>query len=509
MFDFRKVVLGMAGAVLAAGSAFGQCAGTSTSPIPVLCVGATANFVAAEGLTEQLPPLVISNTTGAATSVTGGVSFIITSTVPFTNETPSTATVPGQIDATVTDNSGDTTGVVTQTGPTTVQVSFTSVTAPLTTITVSGLRVEASASTAPSISVSLSVTPTSGVTVGSPSSFAASYLKASLAATTDVASPGVQLASTTPTSAYTVETVTINGGFGGVLPFVALKSMSDVQNGSTITSQGTRLAVTFSNLNANVNYYVPATIGTAPLSLTAYTSATGSTAATTVTTPTAVSGLVELPAPVSGSSTIYYGVTADDAGGAGTASFALSEVVPTASLVTSVSTLPPAVSIVLAGFTGTGYPQYSTTQTPNTASAATTPPTTAGTLIQSTTTLVFPYVTNAGGFDTGIAITNATAGLSDSGQYSAKATGTPGGYTIYFYGTNAPTAPVTSSAATPAGTVGTPFLLSTVAAGFDGYLIVTADFSDAHGFALITNGTITEGYLAIVTNNGTATSPTF
>lgn len=498
MFDFRKVGLVFAAAALVVGSAYGQ------ATIPNVANSTTANFVAAEGTTESLPPLTFTVTNGA--SVSGSISFTIQASVPFANQTPPHQTSP-TIDATATDNNNDV-GTVTLTGPTTALVTFSSVSANLTSITVNGLRVDAAASAAPDITVTLSVSNTSGVTVTG-GAYPVSYLKTSIGAVTESATtptnaPNVGLASTTAAAVYPVTNLTINGGFPG-----AFKISTDVANGSTVASQGTRLAVTFTNLNANVNYYVPATIGTAPLVLTAYTSATATTSAATVTTPAAAAGLVQLPAPVGGSSTIYYGVTSDAAANtSGSATILLDENIPSQSSVTTVSSAPVSASVVLVGMpSGGGYPQYAANLTPVT---VTTPASSLLTL--STTTLLFPYVSNAGGFDTGIAITNATAGLDPTaGTYNAHATGQPGTFTVYFYGTGAPSSAYTSVTATAPGTVGTPFLLSTIAPGFDGYLVVTANFSDAHGFALITNGTITEGYLAIVTNNGgvNATSPTF
>lgn len=506
MFDFRKVVLTFAAAALVVGSAYGQAS------IPNVANTTTANFVAAEGTTESLPPLTFAVTGGAA--VSGSISFSIQSSVPFANQTPPHQTSP-TIDASATDNNADS-GTVIITGPTTALVSFASVANNLTSITVYGLRVDAAASAAPDITVTLSVTNTSGVTVTG-GAYPVSYLKTSIGAVTESAAapvnaPNVGLASTTAASVYPVTNLTINGGFPG-----AFKTAADVADGSqpppapasTVFTQGTRIAVTFSNLNANVNYYVQPSIGDGTLQLTAYTSATAATAAPTVTTPAAANGWVQLPAPVGGSSTIYYGVTHDAAANAtGSAIITLEENIPSQSAVTAVSSAPVTASVVLVGQgAGGGYPQYAANLTPVT---VTTPASSLLTL--STTTLLFPYVSNAGGFDTGIAITNATAGLDPTaGTYNAHATGQPGTFTVYFYGTGAPSSAYTSVTATAPGTVGTPFLLSTIAPGFDGYLVVTANFADAHGFALITNGTITEGYLAIVTNNGgvNATSPTF
>lgn len=508
MLDFRKVFYTFAAAALVVGTAYGQ----ATIPTITGDTGTNAVYVAAEGMTESLPSLVFQVTNG--TSIPGGINFTINLSVPFTNGTP-TGKVAPVIDATATDNSGDMTGVVTQTGPTTVQVTFSSVTAPLTSITISGLRANASASVSPSISFTVGTVAGSGIQVANGVTFQPiAYLEKTLGATTVVGSANEALAGTSSKNSYPVVDATLNGGFPG-----AFKTAADITNGGAImASQGTRLAVTFNNLNANVNYYVPATVGTAPLVLTAFAGATGNTAASTVTVPNGgmdatitANTWVALPTPVNGSSTIYYGVTTDAGMANGAAAIWLYENIPSQTDVTVVSSTPVSVSTVVVG-ASSGYPEYSSTQTANTGSVTIPFGSNGGLLTLSTTTLVFPYVSNAGGFDTGLVIANATAGLDpNSGMYSKTAVGQPGTFTIYFFGANAPSAPYSSSGAVTPGTVGTPFLLSSIAPGFDGYIVVTANFSNAHGFALVTNGTISQGYLAVVTNTGgaTSTNPTF
>jgi hypothetical protein len=110
------------------------------------------------------------------------------------------------------------------------------------------------------------------------------------------------------------------------------------------------------------------------------------------------------------------------------------------------------------------------------------------------TNLLFPYVTNSGGFDTGIAISNT----------SADPFGTPtqqGPCTLNFFGTNAPAA--VTSASIPAG-ANSPqgvFLASTVAPNFTGYVIAVCNFQYAHGFAFVSDvgaRNLAMGYLALI-----------
>jgi hypothetical protein len=141
--------------------------------------------------------------------------------------------------------------------------------------------------------------------------------------------------------------------------------------------------------------------------------------------------------------------------------------------------------------------------------------------------LLFPYVTQAAGYDTGIAIANTTA---DPGWL----TGQSGSVTFYYYnGTGIPPAPpyqctnTVSPGTCPSPTTGHSVLipgdvltytlfngsstwgLDNRAVGFTGYIITEAQFQYCHGFAFIgglgggpavnsqTNG-LSEGYLALV-----------
>jgi len=126
------------------------------------------------------------------------------------------------------------------------------------------------------------------------------------------------------------------------------------------------------------------------------------------------------------------------------------------------------------------------------------------------TNLLFPYVTNQAGFDTGMAIANTS--LSDP---AFATVGQTGACTLNFFanqpgGTPAPTKQTTARQLAPGETVtytlnfGSPSAYGlTPVAGFQGYIIAQCDFQYAHGFAFITDGPIgtarvAEGYLALV-----------
>jgi hypothetical protein len=125
------------------------------------------------------------------------------------------------------------------------------------------------------------------------------------------------------------------------------------------------------------------------------------------------------------------------------------------------------------------------------------------------TNLLFPFVTNVAGFDTGMEISNTTA--DDKGT-----TAQAGTCTLFYYGTTSPGAvavngvqQTTSSAVTAGSTItltlsgGNSAIGITGMLGFQGYIFARCNFQFAHGFAFITDGfggvpNLAEGYLALV-----------
>jgi len=116
-----------------------------------------------------------------------------------------------------------------------------------------------------------------------------------------------------------------------------------------------------------------------------------------------------------------------------------------------------------------------------------------------TTAMLFPYVINVNGFDTGIAIANTTV---DPFSTAAQA----GTCSLYFYGSSQPT---TNPFPTPSVAAGTDYatLASTVAPGFSGYMIANCNFQYAHGFAFISDvgaRNLAMGYLALIFTSSTS-----
>jgi len=108
------------------------------------------------------------------------------------------------------------------------------------------------------------------------------------------------------------------------------------------------------------------------------------------------------------------------------------------------------------------------------------------------TVLLYPFVTNQSGFDTGLAIANTS---TDPFGTAPQA----GGCTLNWYSGTASPAP-TPTGNIPSGTVYTA-LASVTVPGFQGYMIAVCQFQYAHGFAFISDlgaRNLAMGYLAIV-----------
>jgi hypothetical protein len=121
------------------------------------------------------------------------------------------------------------------------------------------------------------------------------------------------------------------------------------------------------------------------------------------------------------------------------------------------------------------------------------------------TNLLFPFVTNQSGFDTGIAISNTS-------QDPFGTAGQSGACRINYYGntTGGGAAPAAQTSGVVASGTQLLFVVSSggnlgIAGtpGFQGYIIAQCAFQFAHGFAFVSDGPIgaarvAEGYLALV-----------
>jgi hypothetical protein len=497
MLDFRKILLALSVAGLLVGTASAQCTG-----VTVPCINQASipgeGFVAAEGMTELLPPITLTLTN--ATALTGTVILNLSSNAPFNNQQLAN-THTSQIDVSATDNAGDTASSVTQTSATTISITFTSIKGTATSITISGLRSNASALPVGSqVTVNLT-SPSIIISAGNTLPINAAYTASSISSVTVAGAPNISTCTVNSTTNPAVVSVGIVNGFPD-----SLKSAADVGGSAT---QGTVLAVTFNNLTAGVTYYVPSSVSNGNFAMTAYLSSTATAANIAPVfqgpNPTAASSQVALPA----SGTIYYGVTGS-VNGTEAATINLTAVLPSAGVTTFTSAVP-SVSIALVSPTtaldpATAYPEYAV---PTSVPTYTQPAPGSGTVTACTSTLLFPYVINVPGFDTGIAITNAQTGKS----------ATSGSCNVTFYGTGNPSTnpyvtplipPATSSATNTSLPLGV-FDVGTVAPGFEGFVIATCNFQGAHGYAFVSDGLgtgtgIASNYLAVVLTDSAASA---
>ena len=167
---------------------------------------------------------------------------------------------------------------------------------------------------------------------------------------------------------------------------------------------------------------------------------------------------------------------------------------------------PPTVTLSFAP-TATSAVASSTLSIPRFTGAATTGGGTGSifTVNICRTILLYPYVTNQAGFDTGVTVANTT---TDPFKTVAQA----GSCKLNWYGgtTAAPTVPPvqgdTGNIAT--GTVWAN-TLQAIAPNFQGYMIAVCNFQFAHGFAFISDvgaRNLAMGYLAVVLNDPGDTS---
>jgi hypothetical protein len=114
------------------------------------------------------------------------------------------------------------------------------------------------------------------------------------------------------------------------------------------------------------------------------------------------------------------------------------------------------------------------------------------------TNLLYPFVTNQAGYDTGLAIANTSQDpFSTINQHGTCDLN-------FFNGSTAPPPPAKfTTVDVPSGSVYTN-LLSITASGFQGYIIAVCNFQYAHGYAFLLGGTpgganqVAQGYIALV-----------
>jgi len=265
-------------------------------------------------------------------------------------------------------------------------------------------------------------------------------------------------------------------------------------------NSGTRFLLTFAGIPSGVTLWMPSQVtGTGQLKLALTSSATGAFSYVAPTGTGANVGFASIAAANGAATAVYEVVSTDNT--------VLNESVAISGqfgfAANFATTAQPAVTVTVtpAPTGSTNVPNFATSgNTALTLSAWTT----------CQTSLLFPFVTNQLGFDTGLVLVNAsTDNLGAAGK--SIATAQSGTCALNFYGSGAPsTQPVAAPGGTQASGTTNAFLLSAVAPGFQGYMIATCTYLYGHGygflaFDLTKSDGVVEGYIAEVLGAVTGT----
>jgi len=553
MTDFRKRLLGVLGAtVVFAGLANAQY--TCGAP------GSAGTLMRAEGTTEQTADLTITCTT--ATAIAAGaanVNLTVSPSLPITSKSLGTVAGVNYTEALAVAPGGTVQGVVAGTGA----INFLNVPTPACAaapctfgFTITNVRVNATSVGAGPVAISESALVTASgalpVTVN-PTLVGATAVGIVLNGLTATTVPGGSNVNGTICSGYSpavtaagppqviTPSFTVNFGENFSTAFktqgtsagnAALGSWAETANntetgytngnlafptvggvGANVANSGTRIKIIYSGLAGNMNIYVPlvraSTAGGGSMTLVA--TETGPFAAAGATTDSIGAGGNAFSAATlatlgkltvsGGTATAIYEITAQAAGVTTTDAYS----VP-AFITVSANTIPQ------PGTTVTATVQFASASggnIPNFAVGSSTNSVNGPSFGICSTTILFPYVTAGGGFDTGLVISNTSTDNLRAGGGNSVST-SAGVCTLSFFGTNAPTPVVTASVATASLYLNT---ASSIAPGFTGYMIAQCNFLYGHGFAYITynltqNNGAAMGYLGLNlgTGRGTPTS---
>lgn len=265
---------------------------------------------------------------------------------------------------------------------------------------------------------------------------------------------------------------------------------------------GTRLMLRFANIPAGLTPFVPVTVALPAPSMSGLrlvsTDANGNGAFSAVSA-TNSNGFAPVSITAGGGVAVYEVMNSDPLA---SESFDVPVVIAYSANTGASPALPALGSATITG----SFAPLSTVTTQSSSAPlprfADSPTSATGFVINPcSTNLLFPFVTNQAGFDTGIAISNTSLD-------PFKTATQQGTCTMNYYGnTNGGAAPAAATSPVVAAGTTLVFLLSSggsgVAAtpGFQGYMIAQCAFQYAHGFAFISDvgaNKLAEGYLALV-----------
>ena len=278
--------------------------------------------------------------------------------------------------------------------------------------------------------------------------------------------------------------------------------------------------IAFNNIPGNVTVYVPVSISNNGGTMVLTSSATGAFGAVTGSTANgapgatasnnAGNGSAAALTVSSGSATAVYEETTNAAGAVETYTVPVYLSAGASAITSPSSAITATVSFAPIG---------SSSNVPNFVSGSSTATKNGNAFGACTTTLLFPFVTNQSGFESGIAIANTGADLlaTKSGAPVSSVTGQSGTCTLTFFGNATATsnpATYTTPAVVAPGTSWTA-TLTNVTGGtpntFGGYMIAQCNFLFAHGFTYITYNigqanAMSVGYLALAVTTGRGAS---
>ena len=264
-----------------------------------------------------------------------------------------------------------------------------------------------------------------------------------------------------------------------------------------VATNATQFAVTFNNIPSGVTLYVPLQIyssnssgvqGNAQL-VTGEGSVTPVSGSSAVNIPGGV-----LAVPVTAGTTVFYNVFSVDPSSIDTFTLPVYPAVAAGGAAASASTTVTVTYAPRTASSGASVPRF----TPAGSSAAGSTVNLFGTTSSCQTTLLFTFLTNQAGFDSGFSIAGTGTGLFNDPKQG-------GTCTINLYGANAPATPPTVTVPS-AGEGHT--TISAIAPGFQGFGVAVCNFNYAHGYAFLSDGFmgpgrgLSEGYVANVLKRG-------
>jgi hypothetical protein len=508
MVDFRTKLITLVGMTVAvAGMAFGQ---TTVNPIPSP-VTANTDFIRAEGVTELVGSSTISLSAGAAASTVNLQVFVGTGTNTVTplgiTSKASEALASGAFVG------SPIAGVISGTS-----VTFSNI--PLTAgqgivpITITNIRVNsagvATSANAPPIPVSVQYYLTgTNVTPAVTAPVAVAFVQNGLGAITssNIVTTNTTCAAVTAAGTPTQYNVKVTEGFASSFKTLAEEN-SNGTNASTAATSGTRLMLAFANVPNGVAVYVPLTVlsttlnnlGVLPATQTTLglvNNATGApvaaTAASTAapTNAPAASGAVTI---TNNTGTAIYNTTFDS-------TTPLTDVfaIPVTYVSAAGAVVPSTAATVTVSFAPSISPTATATDFPSFNNTIATTTVNGSTYASCSTTLLFPYVLNPTGWETGLAISNTSLDNLKVGGGNSLGASQAGTCVLSFFGS--PTGNNPANFTTPSVVAGTTWantLTATAGAGFaGGYAIANCSFQYAHGFAYIVNSFGTTSQMAM------------